>query len=229
MAWSDPEPWLPAAMSLLDARRQDRVLACGVGIAGFRQLAAAVGRDGQLVAVTAQAGTGQALAALDVPHVRVLVHALVGDERFGAFDAMLVAPGTGPLLPPGTYADLARQNLRPGGRLVVDVPGPSLVPDLDDACPELGLPAARLAALHGADDVAIADAMRHAGLRNVHATFGGHLVPGVAAGELVAAFTEALQLTDPEQRDLAHALVRRHRGADAFDVMLHRARMTALR
>jgi hypothetical protein len=140
MPLNDGAPWMQAAIGLLDVRRRDRLLACGVDVAHARALATLVGKEGELVVVAGGESAAQQLAALELPQVRVLAHRLDGAERFGTFDAMLLAPPFGPLLPLGAWADLARANLRPGGRLVVDVPGPTMVPDVVAAWRELELP-----------------------------------------------------------------------------------------
>jgi len=228
MASPDLEAWLPAALGLLAPRRLERVLACGVGISGARHLATAVGRDGHLVVVMAPGDAARQLAELDLPHVQVLAHAWTGNERFGTFDALLLVAAAGPVPPLGAFGDLARSNLRPGGRFVMDVPGEDLLPILSLACADLGWSKARTATLHGLDDAALADALRGAGLRNVHPVLGGHLV-SVAAGDLVGAFAATLQLDPAEQRELTHALIRRQGSTEPFGVMMHRTRVTALR
>lgn len=228
MPLSDPEPWMHAAIALLDVRRQDRLLACGVGVARARGLATLVGSEGELVVVCDQADAEQ-LAAMGLPNVHVLAHPLAGDERFGTFDAMLVATTTGPLLPPGAYPDLARGNLRPGGRLVLDLPGLSMVPDLASAWSALDWPRERLSPLTGIADDELADTLRHAGMRNVHSVLGAHLLHAATPGDLVETFARALGLDDAEQLQLTHALVRGKGGTGPLDVLVHRTRISALR
>ncbi len=228
MTLRDPEPWLPAAIALLDVRRQDRLLACGVGVEHARALAALVGREGEMVAVCDGADAEQ-LASLDLPQVQVLAHSLSGSERFGTFDALLAVSANGPTLPLGAYPELARSNLRPGGRLVIDVPGPTMVPELAAAWLDLGWDRDRLAPLCGIGDDTLADALRHAGLRNVHSVLGSHLVHAATPADLVQAYADALALADDEQHELAHALVRRQGSTDGIDALVHRTRLSALR
>jgi hypothetical protein len=228
MVLSDPEPWMSAAIALLDVRRQDRLLACDVPVERARGLAALVGKDGSLTVVCDPASAEQ-LAALALPQVHVLAHRLTGDERFGTFDAVLVARTSGPLLPLGAYPELARRNLRPGGRLVLDLPGHGMVPDLATAWRDLGWDQDRLAPLRGVADDELADALRNAGLRNVHAVLGAHLMHASTPGDVVQAFAASLALDDDEQLQLTHGLVRVRGGTGPIDLLVHRTRVSALR
>ena len=229
MPLTDPAPWMQAAIALLDVRRRDRLLACEVESAHVRALATLVGKDGELVVVLGDAARAQELAALDLPQLRVLAHALTGDERFGTFDAMLLAPPFGPLLPVGACPDLARANLRPGGRLVLDLPGPTMVPDVAAAWRALGWDEARLAPLTGIGDDVLADTLRNGGMRNVHAVLGAHLLHASAPADLVDAVAAPLRLDAREHLELTHALVRAKGGTGPVDALVHRTRVTALR
>ena len=228
MALTDPEPWLPAAIALLDVRRQDRLLACDVGAERARALAALVGKDGEMVVVD-DTMAAERLAAFDLPQVHALAHRLTGDEHFGTFDAMLITRPTGPLLPLGAYPELARRNLRPGGRLVIDLPGATMVPDLDAAWQSLGWDPERLQPLCGIADDVLAEALRNAGLRSVHSVLGAHLLHASTPDDVVEAFASALQIDDREQRELTHALVRTKGGHGPLDLLAHRTRLSALR
>lgn len=229
MPLADLQPWFHAAVGLLDVRRQDRLLAFDLDPVQARDLAALVGARGGLVVILRDRDLAEQLAALDLPQVRVIAHRLAGDERFGTFDAALLAQATGPLLPMGAYADLARANLRPGGRLVVDVPGPEMVPDLGAAWTDLGWPRERWQPLQGLADDAFAASLRGAGLRNVHAVLGSHLLHLPTPGDLVEAFAAPLGLDERERLELTHALVRRRGSTGPLDVLVHRTRLQGLR
>jgi len=225
----DAEPWLPAAMGLLDVRRHDRLLAVGLPIAPARHLAARIGRDGELVLVLRDRQQAEHLAALDLEQVLVVVSDADAGERFGTFDALLVAPTTGPLPPLGALADLARANLRPGGRFVFDLPGAPMLPELLAAGRELGWPDSRLAVLHGCADDELADGLRNAGLRAVHGVLGAHLLEAGSPGDLVDAYAEALDLGDGERLQLTHTVLRRAGGTGPLSVLLHRTRVAGQR
>lgn len=226
---ADLEPWFAAATHLLDVRRQDRLLAVGVGVDGARSLAALVGKAGVLMAVLTDAVAAEQLAALDLPQTTVLAARSWPAERLGTFDAVLIAPRLAPLPLPAAIAELLRANLRPGGRFVVDVPGPDLVPDLTAAARELGWPLPRLQALQGHADDELADALRSAGLRSVTGLLGAHLLQAESPAELVLAFTTPGHWTDDEVADLTHTLVRRRAGTGPLDVLVHRTRLQGQR
>jgi hypothetical protein len=229
MSVGDPFPWLAAAIGLLDVRRHDRMLACDVDVGSARSLAALVGKDGELVVVCRDAAIADELAALEMSHVRVLARCVSGGEQFGTFDAMLVVPPTGPLLPIGAYVDLARANLRPGGRLVLDVPGPEMVRDLMMAWEIAGIDGARAAPLCGIADDELATALRNGGLRDVHAVLGAHLVHLGSPADLVALFAAPLALDDADVLALTHAVVRQKGGTGPIDALVHRTRVLARR
>lgn len=228
MAAHDPEPWAPAALARLDVRPGDRALACCVSLATARALAAAVGRDGALV-VVGDARTAHQLANLRLPQLQAFAHALRGDERFGAFDALLACPATGAPLPPKAWAALARTNLRPGGRAVFDLPGPRSVPDLFAAAELAGWPADRLQPLAGVDDAELADALAKAGLRDVHRDLAADLLRADAPADAVAVFARALQLDDRGQAELAAGLVRAKGSTGPLELLVARSRVRALR
>lgn len=223
------QPWIAAAIALLDVRRQDRLLAIEPGLAQVRALAASVGNGGHLTLVLRDRAEAERTAELGLPQVTVLAHPTSGGERFGTFDALLLTPTCGPLLAPGAYADLAKRNLRPGGRFVVDVPGPDMVPDLCAAAHELRWPDARCAVLRGLADDQLAEVLRNAGLREVTGVLGAHLLSLGTPGDLTFAFAEAMGLTEPERLELTHALVRRRSGTGPCDVLVHRTRLLGRR
>jgi SAM-dependent methyltransferase len=222
-------PWDHAALQLLDLRAQDRVLAVSCGPRQVRDLLALIGRRGQLTVVHEQRAMAEAIADLDLPQVDVLAHRVDGSETFGVFDALLVMPSWGPLLPVEVYAEMARVNLRPGGRCVVDVPATDMVPDLSAASEDLGWPRQRLAALRGVGDDALAQALRRSGMRGVKALLGSHLVHVVSPHEILDLFVDALLLGTDERLELDRALVRRSGGMGPADALVHRTRLQAIR
>jgi hypothetical protein len=140
-----------------------------------------------------------------------------------------VAPPHGPLLPPGGYVDVLRANLRPGGRFVVDVPGPDMVPELRAAWQDAGWPRDRFAKLQGIPDDALVEALRNGGLREVHGVLGSHLLPALPAADLVDAFAAAIGLTEAERLPLTHGLMRRCGTTGPAELLVHRTRLHGLR
>ncbi|MEO6597899.1 MAG: hypothetical protein ABIP94_24415 [Planctomycetota bacterium] len=205
------------------------MLALHCGLQQANDVATLVGGRGEVTIVQPDRRAAEAMAESTLPQIRVLAHALQGDEHFGTFDAMLVVPPTGPLLPTGAYADLARSNLRPGGRFVIDVPGLVMQPDLAIAWSSLGWPEDRLQPLRGLADDNLAEVMRGAGLRRVEAVLGSHLLHVSTPADLVDTFAEAVDLSNDERIELTHAIVRRRGGAGPLDALVHRTRLQALR
>ena len=130
---ADGQPWFHAAVQLLDLRPKDRVLALACTVREASALANLVGTRGELTVVLEHRDDAEAMAQQAPSRVEVVLRRPDGSERFGAFDAMLVAPRWGPLPPRAMLGDLARHNLRPGGRCVVDLPAPEMVPELAGA------------------------------------------------------------------------------------------------
>jgi SAM-dependent methyltransferase len=229
MQRADGQPWFLAALELLDLRRQDRVLVLDATPSQVRVVAAVVGSRGAVTVVEPERAPAEAIAAMDLPNVEVLAHRTSGTERFGAFDALLVAPLCAPPWPEAAFAELPRHNLRPGGRLVLDLPGPEMAPDLAAVWLERGLAPERLAPLRGIADDRLAALLRDAGLRRVQALLGSHLLAAESPFDHVDALTAALQTTDAERRDLGDALVRRLGTTGRAELLVHRTRVQALR
>lgn len=223
------QPWFHAAVQLLDLRREDRVLAMHADPEQVRSLAVLIGKGGELTVLQPDRSLAEAIATMELPQVEVLAHATTGDERFGTFDAMLVAPMSQPDWMKGAYAELPRRNLRPGGRLVLDLPAPDMVPPLLAACREMGLEATAVAPLCGLRDDELADILRNAGLRRVQALLGSHLIHLESPFDLVDLWAPCLQLNEPQRLELGQGLVRRVGTTAACDVLVHRTRVQALR
>lgn len=229
MTRTDGQPWFHAALQLLDLRARDRVLLVQAGPVQVRDVALLVGKSGEVTVAQADRGLAEAIAALALPQVEVLLHPTVGDEQFGTFDAMLVAPRWQPTWVPGAYAELPRRNLRPGGRAVFDLPAPDMIPDLLAACRELGWPAPWLDLLCGRRDDEITEVLRNAGLRSVQSLLGAHLLSLDSPFDLSEDLCDRLHLGEQERTELGRALVRRLGGTGPAEVMVHRTRVQARR
>jgi len=226
---AEGRPWFHAAVQLLDLRAKDRVLALGVSAREAQALAHLVGTRGAVTVVRADRLAAEAMIEHLPGHVEVAVRRLDGSERFGTFDALLAAPPHGPLPAAADLGRIARHNLRPGGRCVVDLPAPEMLPELAGAALDLGWPASHLDRLRGVADDDLAAAMREAGLRGVHSLLASHLLHAGSPLELVDLFADALPV-EPEQRvELAHAITRRRGRTTTVDAMAHRSRVQAQR
>lgn len=228
MVFAEPEPWAPAAIARLDVRPGDRALACCVSLATARALAAAVTRDGSLV-VVGEPRTSHQLANLRLPQLQAFASPLRASARIGVFDALLVCANTAPDLPADVWADLARANLRPGGRAVFDLPAPNAVPGLAAAAAAAGWPTERLAALAGVDDGALATALGRAGLRDVQRELASDLLRADSPGDAVAVFARSLGLDDAAAADLTAGLVRAQGTTGPVELLVHRTRVRARR
>tara|TARA_R110002096_G_scaffold1787_2_gene9343 strand:+ start:287 stop:976 length:690 start_codon:yes stop_codon:yes gene_type:complete len=222
-------PWFDSALQRLEVRRGNRLLAIDPSIEEIAALRSVIGNAGELTLVVQDRQLAEELAEHQWPIVTVLAHETSGGETFGTNDSLLIAPRTGPLLPVEGYAQLARNNLRPGGRFVVDLPADNMVPDIRSAWHELGWDEERLHPLQGVSDVELTEAMRAAGLRSVESALGSHLLHAPAPAELAAGFADILGLDDDEITELGHAIVRLRQGDGPIDALVHRTQVSGQR
>jgi hypothetical protein len=219
------QPWFDNALERLEVRRGNRLLAIDPSIAEVTALRSLVGNSGELTLVVLDRHIAEQLAEHQWEHVTVLAHATAGDETFGTHDSMLVVPRTGPLLPVECYPNLARNNLRPGGRFLIDLPAEDMIPDIRSAWEELGWDEERLQPLRGANDVELTEAARDAGLRSVSSALGSHLMHAGSAADLAAAFAEPLGLSDDEITELGHEIVRKRQQDGPIESLVHRTQV----
>lgn len=223
------QPWFDSALERLEVRRGNRLLAINPTIAEVTALRSLVGNAGELTLVVLDRHIAEQLAEHQWERVTVLAHATTGGETFGTHDSLLIVPRTGPLLPVEAYATLARNNLRPGGRFLIDLPAENMLPDLRAAWETLGWDEERLQPLSGNSDVELTEATREAGLRSVTAALGSHLLHAGSAAELCAAFAEPLHLGDDEITELGHAIVRRRQEDGPIEALVHRTQVAGQR
>lgn len=219
------QPWFDSALERLEVRRGNRVLAIDPSIPQVTALRSLVGNAGELTLVVLDRHIAEQLAEHQWERVTVLAHVTTGEETFGTHDSLLIVPRTGPLLPVECYARLARNNLRPGGRFLIDLPAEDMIPDIRSAWEELGWDEERLQPLRGASDVELTEAAREAGLRSVHAALGSHLLRAGTAADLAAAFADALGLKDDEITELGHEIVRKRQQDGPLEALVHRTQV----
>lgn len=220
-----PQPWLEEDLEHLDLRRDDRclLLSCPTP-AHVAAVSQAVGRDARIVVVERRRARAEAAAELPHPALEVVhLDDAAGDEHFGTFDALLACPLTtlGWGLP--VWTGLTRNNLRPGGRFVLDLPAETFCPTLRQACEQLDLPAEILARFCGPDEAELAAALRAAGMRNVEAAVGTHLLKLDSPLDLM----RALRATGAEAPwdDLGRVLIEMLRSNREVEVLCHRSRV----
>jgi hypothetical protein len=223
------QPWFDSALERLEVRRGNRLLAIDPSIAEVTALRSLVGNAGELTLVMLDRQIAEQIAEHQWERVTVLAHATTGDETFGTHDSMLVVPRTGPLLPTECYPRLARNNLRPGGRFLIDLPGEDMLPDVRKAWESLGWDEERLQPLLGANDIELTEAANTAGLRSVHAALGSHLLHADSATDLAAAFATPLGLSDDEITELGHEIVSKRQQDGPIDALVHRSQVAGQR
>jgi len=222
-------PWSMAAIELAYLHRHDRVLVAGAARVGVVDaIAHQVGARGTVLVVEPDRSLAEQIADRGMPQVEVLAMAPVG-ERFGAFDALLCCPWTMPPWPSESFCDIALLNLRPGGRFVLDLPGPEMLPDLAACWPDCGGAEDGLRLFRGPGEDLLAEQARTAGLRRVQTAMGTHLWPLTSPLELLELVAPTLELTENRRTDLGLLLARRLRGTGAVDVLVHRSRIQAIR
>src|SRR5690606_13237764 len=110
--------WLAHALRLVAVERRERVLVLGeLPVPALLHLARACGESGRVVAPFA--------TDVACPRHPALVCVPIGSNASvatGAFDVVFAAPAVPPDMPPATLLAAARSALRPGGRLLVDLP-----------------------------------------------------------------------------------------------------------
>ncbi len=229
MADFGPHPWFGAALGLVEPRRNDRaLLLCAASAHHARALAAQVGPKGSLLVVEPDRSLAEKIADAKAPQVEVLAMMPGGDERFGAFDVMVCCPLGLPRWPLQHWGTLARANLRPGGRLVVDLPGTEFSPDLAACLAELAEPM-DLAPLRGPAEEDLAQSLRQAGLRRVTAALGVHLLALGTPQDLVDLLAAPLGLSLKAGAELGRALAHRLQTTATTEVVIHRTRVSAMR
>lgn len=223
-------PWLAEVVQLLQLRRGSRVALLGGWCRALvRAVAEPLGDGGELLVIEPDPELARSLAAIEHGAVQVLQYAPSGSERFGQFDALLVSALRVDAIPLAGLGACARDNLRPGGRFVVDVPSETSCETLFGSWREAGLDERGLSAWRGPSDGALARAMRGAGLRQVQSTVGTHLLR-TDGPRALAEFAVAALRADPRVVDALHlALARRLATHGPADIVFRRTRVHGMR
>jgi hypothetical protein len=224
-----PQPWLQDALELLDLRRNDRVLVFSAPtmahVAAVRRV---VGTGGRTVVVEPDRNIAKQIAEQAEVDIEVLSHPPDGNENFGEFDAMLACPLFDPGLAPSSWGRLFSNNLRPGGRFVLDLPGEETNDHLAACWLESGGRPNALDGLRGPSKSDLAEALTSAGLRNVSASAGSHLVHLESPFALTTLVQETADLNEQMAEDLGRRLVERLKSTDEVDLVFHRTRVRGL-
>lgn len=222
-------PWFPEVMELLDLRRRDRVLLMTAQHPRHvRSVLQCVGTQGDVLVVDPSRKVATEVVEA-VPEVEVLALIPTGDEVFGRFDAFLACPLGMPDWPLELWASVTRNNLRPGGRFAIDLPGEELCEDISSCWLEIGGVVESLMPVRGPGEQKLAASLRQGGLRMVAAAMGTHLVRVDSPHTLAGLGARLLRADRDQQEDLGLALTRRLRTTGAVEVVFHRTRVHGIR
>ena len=226
---SIPQPWLADALELLDLRRNDRVLVFSAPtmahVAAVRQ---SVGSGGRTMVIEPDRVAATQIAKTTREGVEVVNRVPSAGESLGDFDAMLACPLLTLGLQPAFWGSLLSDNLRPGGRFVLDLPGEEMNDTLAACWLESEGEAEALAALRGPSKDELARALEGAGLRDLSASVATHMVHLESPFALAGLMLEAGDLNEQRVEDLGRRLVEKLKTAKETDVVFHRTRVRGL-
>lgn len=229
-AGSVAPPWFQRAVEVLELRRQDRLLlVLPGGLEPVRAVRTLVGSNGAITVLEPHRRTAEAIAE-GVADAEVIALPPVAEERFGSFDAVLAAPFAGPLPELAVWGSLLANNLRPGGRFVVDLPAPDPLPDVTAAAATIGEAfAAKLRDIAGPAVEALAAVLTQAGMRRVEPLLGTHLLTLHSPLDLVDPVAAACRLAEDDHYALLDALTRRLQSTAASDALAQRSAVAGMR
>ncbi|MCA8942672.1 MAG: hypothetical protein KDB80_08965 [Planctomycetes bacterium] len=188
----DP-PWNAESLSLLDARRGERVLQVTAhSVPPVHALLDRVGGDGLLVVVDPNDAVVDRLLTIEHPALSVIALEPTGEEILGRFDAMYASPAWNIGWPIERWGTIISHSLRPGGRFVLDLPAESACEVVASAWRAAG-EAAGLGRWRGPSEGDAAQGLRKLGLRNVQGEVGTHLARFESPRELAEFATAELE------------------------------------
>lgn len=215
-------PWFSSALSGLPDQKGLRILMLTCDHPDHaRTVARRAGGDGYVVLVEPDPDRADAATravrtvagAVRMAPVEAHKEAPQPGRYFGTFDAVLAAPWRLPDWPLELWGKIAHKNLRPGGRLSLDVPAPTSSDALIDAwnrtAPDGVRPGPQLAT--GLTPEELAASLRDAGLRSVEGRGTHHVVGFPSLVELAEAGLLALGLGAESLPDLQRGLMEHFR------------------
>src|SRR5690606_30872312 len=187
-----------------------------------RRLLELLGSDGTLTVVEPDRYRAAAVAELRHEGLQVVGYSPDGHETFGQHDALLAAPFLDPRWPLNRFGQLARRNLRPGGRFVLDLPGEQHCQPVDEAWREVGAPVERLGAWNGPAEASVARILRADGLRQVEPAVGTYLLRFSTPLELADAVVQQLGGDEALVASLRLAFARRFASNEVLELVFRR-------
>lgn len=224
------EPWFADVIGRAHLRHGGRVLQLtATNPAQTRAILARIGPEGSVTVVEPDRYRAAVVDTIEHAGLTVLAYQPDGHETFGVHDAVIASPPVIANWPLNRWGDLALRNLRPGGRLVLDLPAERHCDIVAEAWREIGGPPDRFGAWNGPNEIGLAKLLRADGLREVEPHVSTHLVRFDNPLELAQRVGVLLGATEEVVAGLQLALARRLATNEAVELLFRRARVTAMR
>lgn len=224
------EPWFPDALEaagLSPGRRA--LLLTAFGPEQTRAVLARIGTEGTLTVIEPDRYRAASLQGVEHPGLAVLGYRPDGDENFGVHDCVLAVPPIIDDWPLNHWGSIARHNLRPGGRLVLDLPHLRHAEAIAECLTEAGAPPHRTSRWNGVDDRGLARLLRADGLRGIETRMVTHVVRFPTTREAAIRVGALLDLDEDRIAGLHLALTRRFRASEGIELVFQRTRAVAMR
>ncbi len=226
----DREPWFLESLRHARIRRGARVLLLTAHSPSQAvSILEGIGEDGVLTVIEPDPARAQAVQALDHPNLVALGIEPDGSENLGPHDAVVSCPAVAPEWPMNRWGQLAVTHLRPGGRLVLDLPGARHCDALRDAWEEIGADPVLMREWNGPPDTSLARLLRADGLRNVEPSVTTHLVKFETPYEAAAHAGALLGAHADVVASLHLALARRFETGAELELLFRRTRVLGMR
>jgi hypothetical protein len=224
------EPWFEDVLARAHLRPGARVLLLSaLSPAQCRAVLAAIGAGGTLTVIEPDRYRAAALDGLAHEGLSVLAYQPDGSEVFGVHDALIACPPVLRGWPMNRFGELAVRNLRPGGRLSVDLPGERHCEVVSECWAAIQAPPELLAPWRGPNELALAKLLRADGLREVEPHVSTHLVRFDNPHELAHRVGDLLGAGEELVARLQLALTSRLGSHDAVELLFRRTRVSAMR
>lgn len=191
-----------------------------------------VGSGGRTLVVEPDRRVALEIAEATRGEIQVLNRLPADDDVLGSFDAMLACPLLTLGLTPTFWSRLFSNNLRPGGRFVLDLPSEEMNDHLAACWLQSGGSSEALQGLRGPAIGELVEALEGAGLRELSVSAATHLVhlesPFTLANLMKDAAKDGTDLDDVMLEDLGRHLVARLETTVDVNCIFHRIRARGL-
>ncbi len=224
------QPWFAEAVGRLHLRKGARVLMLTASAPDLcAHVLASVGNDGHVTVLEPDVERAHHAEQLEHPGLAVLAYRPEGGETFGQHDALVACPATDRDWPMNLWGEVAKHNLRPGGRFVIDLPGVRHCEMIETAWQEIGAPADGLKAWNGPSETAMARLLRADGLRSIEAGVSAHIVAFASPHDAAAVACGRLNAGAEIAEGLQLALAKRFGTHTEVELLFRRTRVTGMR